>query len=461
MSLADYSAQLQTLAAELGLDHYPVDFELVPQNFMLEIAVYGMPVRMHHWSFGLRYMHQLLHQNMGHSRIFEVMFPGDPCRAYMMDTNSLAENTLVTAHVIGHADFVKRNGLFARFMSMAGGRILERSAARAHTLEDARLRHGQRAVETVLDAALALEPHIDINQPLYRPPYPEPRQAKSMAPDAFQQRYHALPGETLPSTEPPARLALPPHPEQDLLWFIARYAPEMLDWERDLFLAVREEAFYFYPVHACQIMNEGWASYWHARLLREADFLPQELYLKALRAHSDVVRPYGNEQDVALSINPYHLGFAIWEDIIERDGIEVARRICAEEDDFSFIRNHLSAKLADKLALFSYQQRNDGETRVLSRDIHDVHEAILGPKYNYGAPCIAVARMNEDFSLVLRHDHDRDGRGLDLAQTEQVLKYVARVWRRPVSMHTADFRGVARTMQITQQDAVHTSAKPA
>ncbi|HEX5341239.1 MAG TPA: SpoVR family protein, partial [Duganella sp.] len=117
MSLDDYSARLQTLAASLGLEYYPVDFELVPQNFMLEIAVYGMPVRMHHWSFGLRYIHQLLHQNMGHSRIFEVMFPGDPCRAYMMDTNSLAENTLVTAHVIGHADFVKRNSLFARFMS--------------------------------------------------------------------------------------------------------------------------------------------------------------------------------------------------------------------------------------------------------------------------------------------------------------------------------------------------------
>jgi stage V sporulation protein R len=461
MNLDDYSAQLQPLAAALGLEYYPVDFELVPQNFMLEIAVYGMPVRMHHWSFGLRYIHQLLHQNMGHSRIFEVMFPGDPCRAYMMDSNSLAENALVTAHVIGHADFVKRNALFARFMSMAGGHILEQSAARAHTLEDARLRHGQRAVESVLDAALALEPHIDINQPLYRPPYPEAAKVEHPPLDAFHQRYHALPGQASPAPPAPVRRQLPPHPEQDLLWFIARYAPELKDWERDLFLAVREEAFYFYPVHACQIMNEGWASYWHARLLREADFLPQDLYLQALRAHSDVVRPYGNEQDVALSINPYHLGFAIWEHIIERDGIEAARRICAEEDDFGFIRNYLSAELADKLKLFTYQERNDGETRVLSRDIHEVREAILGPKYHYGAPCIAVERMNEDFSLVLRHDHDRDGRGLDLAQAEQVLNYVAQVWRRPVTLHTADFRGVARTIQITQQDAARTSAKPA
>lgn len=306
-----------------------------------------------------------------------------------------------------------------------------------------------------------LEQHIDVHQPLYRPPYPGPAEVAHQPPDRFRQRCHALPGAAPPLPAPPPRRLLPPYPELDLLWFTARYAPELQDWERDIFLAVREEAFYFYPVQACQIMNEGWASYWHARLLREADFLPPELYLQALRAHSDVVRPYGNEQDVALAINPYHLGFAIWEDIIERDGIEAARRICAEEDDFGFIRNHLSARLAEQLDLFSYQERSDGETRVLSRNIHDVNEAILGPKYNYGAPCIAVERMNEDHSLVLRHDHQRDGRGLDLALAGQVLQYLAQVWRRPVTLHTADYRGVARTMQIMPQDAAHTSAKPA
>ncbi|WP_432377815.1 SpoVR family protein [Duganella sp. P38] len=380
----------------------------------------------------------------------------------MMDHNSLAENVLVTAHVIGHADFVKRNELFARFMRMAGGHILEQSAARAHSLENALLRHGQEAVEAVLDAALALEPHIDVHQPLYRAPYPESADAAA-APesDTFRQRYQALPGETAPAPPPPpaGRRAIPPYPEQDLLWFIARHAPELKDWERDILLAVREEAFYFFPVHACQIMNEGWASYWHACLLREAEFLPHDLYLQALRVHSDVVRPYGNEQQLALAINPYHLGFVLWEDIIAREGLEVARRICAEEDDFGFIRNHLSAALAEKLDLFSYQERHDGETRVLSRNIHEVREAILGPKYNYGAPSIVVERMNDDASLVLRHDHARDGRGLDLSQAEQVMHYVARIWRRPVTLHTVDFRGTPRSVEITPPDAARTSAK--
>lgn len=460
-TLEDHTARIEQLAAELGLEYYPVDFELVPQNFMLEIAVYGVPVRMHHWSFGLRYIHQLLHQNMGHSRIFEVMFPGDPCRAYLMNQNSLAENTLVAAHVIGHADFVRRNALFERFMKMAGGHILEQSAARAHRLEHALTRHGRPAVEAVLDAALALEPHIDIQQELYRAPYPVATPAQPPQPGPFQRRYLALPGAEAPGAAQTERPRQPAHPEYDLLWFIARYAPELQDWERDILLAVREESFYFYPVHACQIMNEGWACYWHARLLREADFLPQALYLQALKVHSDVVRPYAGEHQLALAINPYHLGFSMWEHIVDREGIEAARRICAEEDDFGFIRNYLDAPLADHLDLFSYQVRKDGETRVLSRDIQAVREAILRPRYNYGAPRIAVDRVHDDHSLVLRHDHASDGRGLDLTAAEQVLNYVARIWRKPVTLHTVDFRGAQRVLTVNHPDSERTSAKPA
>src|SRR3954468_24151187 len=99
-TLQDYSERIEKLASQLGLDYYPVDFELGPNNFMMEIAVYGLPVRMPHWSFGVRYIHQLIRQGMGNSRIFEVMFPGDPCRAYLVKDNSLAENTLVVAHVL-------------------------------------------------------------------------------------------------------------------------------------------------------------------------------------------------------------------------------------------------------------------------------------------------------------------------------------------------------------------------
>ncbi len=194
-TLTDYTDKIEELAQQLGLDYYPVDFEVVPNNFMMEIAVYGLPVRMPHWSFGIRYIHQLIRQGMGNSRIFEVMFPGDPCHAYLVQDNSIAENTLVVAHVIGHADFAKNNHLFARFKQMAGGHILEQAAERSHTIEMALAEHGQDRVEQILDAALALEPHIDINLPLHRPPYPlaAAQSGKDNAADSFGQRFSGCP----------------------------------------------------------------------------------------------------------------------------------------------------------------------------------------------------------------------------------------------------------------------------
>ena len=448
-TLEHYTAQIEALALELGMDFYPVTYDVVPASFMVEIAVYGLPVRMRHWSFGVRYIHQLVRQHMGHSRIFEVMFPGDPCHAFMQEQNSLAENTLVTAHVLGHADFAKNNQLFTRFIAMAGARILEQSAARAHRLERALEAHGQARVEAILDAALALETHIDINLPLHREPFAEfLAPVKEADPDPFQKRFARLPGIAEPPAlnDRPQRAPLPPHPEFDLLWFVAQYAPDLEDWERDIFLAVREEAFYFHPIFACQIMNEGWASYWHARLLREATFLPHDLYLSAIKSHSDVVRPFGSGQQLALSVNPYHLGFSMWEHIIDKHGMDKAREICREEDDFGFIRNYLDQELADELDLFVYEMRKDGETKIANRDVLAIREAILGPKYNYGAPSISVIQVGPDGSLDLRHDYLRDGRGLDLQQAEKVMEYVGKVWRRPVSLHTVDFRGVVRVL---------------
>src|SRR5947207_8265077 len=213
--LEEYAQRIESLARRLGLDYYPVDFEIAPASLMTEIAVYGLPIRMPHWSFGVRYIHQLMRQSMGHSKIFEVMFPGDPCRAFLMDANSVAENTLVTAHVLGHADFAKHNQLFARFHEMAGGNIVEHAAAHAQRIQQAIEAVGAERVELVLDAALALESHVDVSGELRRPPYPEFVPGKAAPTEtAFQQRFGQLPGaaeKASPSAGPPLRTRIPPH----------------------------------------------------------------------------------------------------------------------------------------------------------------------------------------------------------------------------------------------------------
>ncbi len=447
--LESYARSLEDLARVQGLDYYPVDFELVPPEFMTEVAVYGLPVRMPHWSFGVRYIHQYVQHRMGHSRLFEVVFPGNPGRAYLSQNNSLEENTLVVAHVLGHADFSRNNLLFQRTQEQVGYDIVELAAGRARQIADFAEAHGTERVERVLDAALALEQHIDVNHPLRRERYPDylPDAAQPSS-DPFRSRYGQLPGEAARSAAHERRRApLPPHPEYDLLWFVATYGERMEDWERDIFLMVREESFYFQPVFSCQIMNEGWASYWHARLLREADFLPQSLYLEAIRTHSDVVRPYAGEEQTALAINPYHLGFTLWERIVERQGLEHARSIMSEDDDFSFVRNHLTEELAEELRLFRYQASSNGEIRVTDFDINDLREAILAPRFNFGAPRIAVAGLGNDGSLMLEHDYKTDGRGLDLDRAVKVLEYLKHVWGRPVTLRTVDGEGKDRVLQ--------------
>jgi stage V sporulation protein R len=432
--------QLEELARKLGLDWSPVIFEAVPDSFMTEIAVYGLPVRMPHWSFGARYIYQLLQRHMGYSRLFEVVFPGNPGRAYLASSNGLADNVLVTAHVLGHADFSKNNLLFRRCQEQGSPQIIEHAASHARQIERDIEAHGFNAVEHVLDAALSLEQYVDLDQPLRRELYPEYPVAAALPPeDAFRARFATLDNDPAPNSPlRKLRAPLPPRPERDLLWFIATYAPEMESWERDIFLAVRAESFYFYPVFATQIMNEGWASYWHARLLREADFIPQATYLDAIKCHSDVVRPIATGEQVALTVNPYHLGFTLWENIVEKSGLEAARRIMQEDDDCSFLRNHLTREIAADMGLFRYQRQTHGPVKVLATDIDELHETVLRDKYNFGAPRVSVAEVRGDGTLVLQHDDQLDGRGLDPERSRRVLDYVKRVWRRPVLLKTID-----------------------
>ncbi|MGE3296692.1 MAG: SpoVR family protein [Porticoccaceae bacterium] len=447
-----YIPQLEALASAQGLVYHPVDFEVVPASFMMEVAVYGLPVRMPHWSFGVRWVYQMIQHRMGHSRIFEVVFPGNPNHAYLVDTNSIEENTLVVAHVLGHADFSRNNMAFVHSQEQVGYHIVEQAAAHAHRIQEAIDAQGEQRVEWVLDAALALEPHIDTDQPLNRDRYKRlpPPDVRELGETDFGGRYARLPGAmVLPVAARPEPLRIPPRPERDLLWFIAQYAPEMEDWERDIFLAVRKESWYFQPVFNCQIMNEGWASYWHSRLLREADFLPSQFYVDCMKTHSDVVSPHAGDRQVALRINPYHLGYVLWERLIAERGFTAAREIMQQEDDFGFIRNYLTAEIADELDLFVYSASREGSVRVTESTIDQLRETILAPKFNFGAPRVAVEDLGSDGSLTLRHHYRDDGRGLDVERARHVLNYVQKVWRRPVRLITVDGRGEETSLTVT------------
>ena len=418
--LAQYAEGLERQARLRGLDYYPVDFELAPQSLMTEIAVYGLPVRMPHWSFGVRYIHQLVRQSMGNSKIFEVMFPGDPCRAFLMDSNSLAENTLVTAHVLGHADFAKNNQLFARFHEMSGGNIVEQAAAHAHRIQRAINEVGVERVEAVLDAALALESHVDVTGELHRSRYPEfVAERQRIKKSEFQQRFAALPGESEPQQAPAGQLrtAIPPHPEYDLLWFIAtlRARPRAVG-ARHLPHGARRVAVLLPGVRLPD--HERGLGFVLARAPAARGRLPAAADLPrgaqgALRRGAAVRLGRGDRaRRQPLPPRLHHLGAHRRASTASTSALEVRR----EEDDFGFIRNWLDRELAEESGLLVYEEGADGEIRVASRDLAAVREAILAPKFNYGAPRVAATGVAADGSLDLAHDYAADGRGLDAAR---------------------------------------------
>jgi stage V sporulation protein R len=74
-----------------------------------------MPLMYQHWSFGKRFIYRgpSLPQG-GRGLAYELVINSNPCITYLMEENTMAMQTLVTAHAaFGHNHFFKNNYLFA------------------------------------------------------------------------------------------------------------------------------------------------------------------------------------------------------------------------------------------------------------------------------------------------------------------------------------------------------------
>lgn len=439
--------RLRELAQQLGLDFFEVMFEVVPQDIMSEIAAYGLPTRARHWSYGKVYNRQRVHGQMGLSKIYEIVLNNDPAYAFLLDTNSEIANLLVVAHVYAHGDFFKQNVYF----SPTNRNMVNVAVEHALRIDEYIDRYGLDRVERVMDIAFAVDRHIDFHKGLVRKPYPrrqviERERKTHMYADLFGEEEFAL-------TKVVVGDCLPPHPERDLLWFFAQYAP-IEPWERDVLEIIREESYYFYPQFETKILNEGWATYWHAEILHQyAELSPSETIDFGV-LHAGVVNP-GHP----MSINPYYLGYRMLVDVERRwdqlyaagkssiTGRQKLFEIRAQENDISFLANYLTQELVDELELFAYgsacehkpqgykQCQQCGEIAVSSRKVEDVVHSLVTPRYNYGAPRIAIAKVHEDGSLWLEHERSDFG-PLDLKYAEKTLEYLHELWKKPVHLKT-------------------------
>lgn len=431
---------------KFGLDPYPVRFEIVPSTVMYEIGSYALPGRYSHWSFGKAYHKMKTMYDLGLSKIYEVVINSNPSYAFLLDTNSLLQNKLVIAHVLGHVDFFKNNAWFGP----TNRRMLDDAQTHATRLSEYEFKYGRKVVEEFLDAVLSIEEHIDPNFFIKKRRAPKDPQETTSKKTSPNSRYDDL----LSSSErkaaeeklEAASLAQSELPEKDLVWYLMQHSPILKPWQRDVMSMIHDEMLYFVPQMQTKIMNEGWASIWHSRIMRELD-LPDNDHLEFAELHSGVVSPHRGQ------LNPYYLGYKILEDIERRwdnptkeeqerfgrqpgQGRAKLFEVREMDNDISFLRNYLTEDLCEELDLFVYELVDEEEWTISEKRWERVRDQLVANMTNFSFPYIEVADgdYNRNMELYLRHRHE--GADLDMKYARKVLEYVFKLWGRPVHLET-------------------------
>jgi len=468
-----YEREIARVAGQYRLDTYPNQIEIISAEQMMDAYAFnGMPVGYIHWSFGKRFLTTEQHYKRGHMGLaYEIVINSNPCIAYLMEENTLAMQAIVVAHAsYGHNSFFKGNYLFRTWTQPDA--IIDYLVFARRYIAACEQRYGTLEVERVLDACHALA-NLGVDR------YKRPQKRSLAQEQSLQKEREALLQaqvnelwRTLPRREPdekpePER-AFPPEPQENLLYFVEKHAPVLEPWQREIARIVRKLAQYFYPQRQTQVMNEGWATFWHYTIMQtlyDEGLLPDSVMMEILHSHTNVIAQPGFDHDRYGGINSYALGFAMYRDI---------RRICespTDEDrrwfpdfagsdwretldfamrnfkDESFIAQFLSPGLMREFRLFCVVDDDQAQKLKVSA-IHDdsgyrlVRDTLARQfALSEREPNIQVVSVDVsgDRSLTLRHY--RQNRR-PLANTyKDVMKHLAALWGFTVRLETVNEDG--------------------
>jgi stage V sporulation protein R len=457
--------EIHGYAREYGLDFFDTIFEMVDYEKMNQVAAYGgYPTRYPHWRFGMEYEHLSKSYAYGLHRIYELVINNDPCYAYLLESNGPVDQKMVMAHVYAHCDFFKNNFYF----SHTNRKMIDQMANHATRVRRYIERHGVDTVEQFIDACLSIEDQIDPFSPFIE--REESRRAESdgapptvrkMKSKDYMQAF-INPPEFLESQRrkiaADARRAkkFPDRPVRDLMRFLYDHSP-LDNWQRDVLSIIREEAYYFAPQRQTKIMNEGWATYWHSKIMTERALRDGEV-IDYADHHS------GTVSSGAGRLNPYKIGVELYRDIedcwnrgrfgpefdrcedrSEREAWDLHLGLGREKvfevrrlyNDITFIDTFLTEDFCrrHKLFTFAYDSRKEAYT-IKSREFAEVKRALLFQLTNGGRPFIFVtdANYHNRGELYLTHRHE----GVDLRQdyAKETLRNVNLLWHRPVHLET-------------------------
>jgi spore cortex formation protein SpoVR/YcgB (stage V sporulation) len=464
-----YKAIEEIALNDLKLDVYPNQIEIISTEQMLDAySSLGMPLMYNHWSFGKLFAREDTMYRAGYSALaYEIVINSSPCISYLLEENNMTMQALVMSHAaFGHNHFFKNNYLFRQWTNAEG--ILDYLSFAKHYIAMCEEQHGREEVESVLDAAHAL-----MDQGVFRyrrPPKPSRERIleKRRARAAYEAEAYNDLWRTLPvGVEPPSAPLMPLDeetfdsdsklPEENLLYFIEKNAPNLKGWQREILRIVRNMAQYFYPQRQTKVMNEGCATFVHytiMNLLFDRGLISEGSLLEFMHSHTSVVFQPEFSDPRYNGLNPYALGYAMMADIrrIAEDPTDEDREwfphlagtgdwMAALKDawanyrDESFIEQFLSPKLMRDFRLFALHDKADAD----NYDVAAIHNeqgyrrvrTLLARQYDTGIadPNIQVtgADLKGDRTLFLEHRMHR-GVPLHPATKEMVRAHIERLW---------------------------------
>ncbi|MES2583631.1 MAG: SpoVR family protein [Pseudomonadota bacterium] len=469
-----YHDTIRQTAERFGLDTYPNQLEIITAEQMMDAyASVGMPINYRHWSYGKEFIATEKKYRRGHMGLaYEIVINSNPCISYLMEENTTAMQALVIAHAAyGHNSFFKGNYLFRMWTDASS--IIDYLVYARNYIAECEERHGLQEMEDLLDSCHALASFgVDrYRRPSKRTLAQEVQERKEREAHAQQQinaLWRTVPVKEGAGDQPQKVDRFPTEPQENLLYFIEKNAPLLKPWQREIVRIVRKISQYFYPQRQTQVMNEGWATFWHHKLLNtlyDDGHLSDGVMLEWLTSHTNVIYqpPVGHRG--YSGINPYALGFAMYTDI---------KRICeapTDEDrawfpdiagtpwlptlhhamrnfkDESFIGQYLSPKLIRDMHLFAIhddEKINDLEVAAIHDDAgyQRIRQA-LSLQYDLGTrePNIQVwdVDLRGDRTLTLRHTQYQD-RPLG-ESTLEVMKHTARLWGFGVTLESVNGAG--------------------
>lgn len=463
--LEQYQNEIARVAQHYRLDTYPNQIEVISAEQMMDAyASIGMPIGYNHWTFGKKFIQTEQTYKRGQMGLaYEIVINSDPCISYLMEENSITMQALVMAHACyGHNSFFKGNYLFQSWTD--AGSIIDYLLFAKNYIAQCEHKYGIDEVETCLDACHALMNHgVDRYKRPQKISLEEERKRQKERESYLQSQVNML-WRTLPqhgeNSETPQN-NFPAEPQENLLYFIEKNAPLLHSWQREIVRIVRKISQYFYPQKQTQVMNEGWACFWHYTILNhlyDEGLVTDKFMLEFLHNHTNVVSQPSYNSPYYSGINPYALGFNMFMDI---------RRICEEptsEDkqwfpeiagsnwldtlhfamknfkDESFISQFLSPKLMRDFRLFHLHD-NVKKSYIEVGAIHNNNgyqkiRSMLSNQYNLSNLeaniQIIHADISGDRSLTLRYIPHQ---GVELAKSkDEVLKHLYYLWQFDVKL---------------------------